>query len=868
MASVGVATFVRSTKGSAVIPVDLGGDTPKAIIIISVGHLTGNDGVAAGTDGLAARLGPDFDIGFATSSSDETENKLNVNDNSSTQVSNRRQVARLCWTGTTFSQDWDVELTSFGPDTVTLNFANAPISIGGHDRRFTLIAFGGSDCEVHLNQQNLGTGTSAIDVTAPGFEPDVVFASSALVSALGGSATGAAYMSFGIGINDGSDTQRCFARGEGAGTLTVSRPAQAIYNNRIFSLINAGSNPTTTGVGVVIGDYDASGYSLTPDASASSWYLTCLAIKAPGVLFSLDDYLTPTATGVENYTGAGFAPNRAFIVGGGPTTINTPINWVEDAATHYFAMVQDPADTTKVGVHALRNRNNVDPTQSANLSLSDGTAIMLGDTDFTHLEKGTFDAFTSDGFDIDFTTVDSTSHIFFTLLMQSGGTPADPIDIEQSGALVVAILNAPLGVYQAGVLAVANQTAEGGLTQSGALIVGNVTPRPFNWVLPEEPIDEKWQWRTDIMTSRDGSEQRVSLRTTPTVELTHKFVLDTPADIRKVYRAMWQELGKPVPMPHYQFKTKLQQPTAAGQSRLYFDPAKTNIRAGGYAFIQQGDTFQIVRVKTILSDGARLYDTIGPVFTVAAHIMPLTYHFVTSGANMKRVAPDTLAELQLTGLDTATISPMTNPAASVVTLPTCDGYAILDRRGVGSAHELAAVTGAERIDNGPGVNTYDDPWLRGDLQGSRTLRIDRLYGRSTSAPDVEWLRTFADYCKGACVPFLAPTWRNDFDLVSAPAGGTTIELEGDSYAVDYFKHAGFRFIALETAAGLIVRRVDSADASSGNSVLTVSEALPDPMSPVTKVSLAPLSRIGDDTMTLTHYAWYSEVTFAIRTVDQ
>lgn len=460
-------------------------------------------------------------------------------------------------------------------------------------------------------------------------------------------------------------------------------------------------------------------------------------------------------------------------------------------------------------------------------------------------------------------TLDVSKLVSYVVLV-----PGESFELYQSGIHVVAYQTAPVEALQSGAHIIVDQTADDTLHQSGAHVVATVKQRPFNWVLPEEPIEEVWRWNTDIITSDNGTEQRISLRTTPRVELTHRFALDNNADLRKVFRALWSDLGKPVPMPHWQYKTKLQTVTAAGQSRIYFDPKKTNIRAGGYCFIEEGNTFQILRVKTILSDGARLYDTVGPVFSTAAFIMPLTYHFVSSGAGMRRVAPDTFADLQLTGLDSATIAPLTNPEVDPVTLPTCDGYAIFDRRPVGSSFEQAAVSGASLVDLGPGVTSYMDPWKRGDLNGARTVRLSRMNGRSTSAPDVEWFRTFADYCKGSAVPFLAPTWRPDFDLVSAVAGASTLTLSGTEYAEYYFRHVGWRFIALETASGLVVRRVDAVAVSGGDSVLTLQEALPDPLEAVLKVMLAPLSRIGDDTMSLVHFAWHSEATFSIRTTDE
>lgn len=445
--------------------------------------------------------------------------------------------------------------------------------------------------------------------------------------------------------------------------------------------------------------------------------------------------------------------------------------------------------------------------------------------------------------------------------------PPEQHRVFQSGIQVVANTEANLRALQSGLNIVLHKPASFQVVQSGVQSVGYRRLRPFNWVLPEEPIEEVWRWRTDIITSDNGTEQRIALRTTPRVELTHSFALDNAPEMRQVFRAMWSELGTPVPMPHYQYPTKLQQAALTGHTRIYFDPKKTNLRAGSYAFIKEGDEFQIVRVKNITVDGARLLDTIGPDFSTRAVIMPLTYNFVASGAGMKRIAADTWAEMQLTGLDSATISPLTNPEVEAVTLPTCDGYAILDRRPVGSSFEQNVITGAELVDPGVGVASFADPWKRGDLSGNRTIRLSRLHGQGTS-PDIEWFRTFADYCKGSCVPFIAPSWRDDFDVVSAVPGGSTITIAGHDYGEYYMRHTGWRFIALETAAGLVVRRVDDVDVSGSNSVLTLQEALPGDLGAVTKMMLAPLSRIGDDSMSLVHFAWRTEVTFPIRTTDE
>jgi len=860
-----VVTFQQAAKGIVDIPVDLGGRTPKAIIMVGVSHDPGND--ATETIGGGTR-GPVLHYSFATAADAQHTHASNHAHGSSTQVNSRIYNNNVLeFTGSTFSQDWDVRLVGFADNLISINFLNAPISLS-QTRRWTILVLAGEDVEAHLNAQNLGTGTSAIDVTAPDFEPDIVFAASAFRTATG--STGGAVKSFGIGLNDGADTQRCFTNVESAGTLTVSRPGASLYDNRILNRLT-GATPNPTNVyNVVIGSYDSQGYSITPSASASSEFASFLAVKMPGIRAHLDDFLTKATTGIESYTGAGFQPRTALLVGGGNTTINTPQGETAALASHFVGMVTDQTDPLKVGVHALRNQNNTDPTVAAVKSLADGHVIIKSDTANFGAVVGMFDGFTTDGFDIDFTAT-SGAFLFMSLMLDWDDDtipPTPPITVEQSGALVIAVLNAPLHTFQSGAMIVAEQTANGGVTQSGALIVGKVIQRPFNWVLPEEPIDESWKWRTDVITSDDGTEQRIAIRSSPRVELTHRFALDNTPDLRRVWRAIWTELGKPVPMPHWPYKTKLQQPTLAGQTRIYFDASKTNLRNGGFAYIQEGDTFQIVRVKTVFADGARLSDTIGPVFTVAAQIMPLTYNFVASGTNLKRVAPDTFADTQLTGLDAATISPVTNAFAPTVTLPDCDDIPILDRRPIGTTFEQSAITGAERLDIGPGINSYVNPWDRSDLTGPRTFRLSRMNGRSVSPPDVEWFRTFCEYTKGSYRPFLAPTWRNDFDLVLAADGSSFATIESDEYFTYYWKHAGFRFVAFEHAGGLIVRKVTAVALSGGNTVLTLNEALPNPMPAVTKVMLAPLSRVNDDAFNLTHYAWYTDVTFNIRTTDQ
>lgn len=856
-----VVTFAQAAKGGVDISVDLGGRVPKAVIIVSANHDPANDA----TETAAPHRGARFDVAMAVlGGAQQSQQGATLDHNSSTQVNSRQyQNVTSVFSGSTFSQDWDVRVRGFTHDIVKIGFDNMPISIGTN-RRFTMLVLAGEDVEAHLNEQNLGTGTSAIDVTAPGFEPDIVFASTAFRTAT--STASPAMRGFGVGINDGADTQRCFTDIESAGTLTGARPGGVTRDNRIAARITAGTPPTAV-YDVTIGTYDSTGYSVTPSANAGSEIVSFLAVKMPGIRMHLDDFLTKATTGVESYTGAGFTPRVALLAGGGNTSINTPQGATAALASRYMAMVADAADPTKVGVHSHRNQNGAAPTVASTKSLDDGHVIIGSSGANFADELGEFDGFTTDGFDVDYTAT-TGAHYFLALMLDWDDDtvpPSPAFQVEQSGLLVVGLHSAEAHVFHSGAIIVGKQEAEGGVLQSGILAVGKVLQRPFNWVLPEVPISEQWDWRTDIITSDNGTEQRIAIRSTPRVTVTHKFALDNRPDLRRVFRAMWTELGKPIPVPHWPWRTKLTAPTTLGQSRIYFDPAKTNLRDGGFMFIKEGDTFQIVRIKTVYADGARLTDTIGPAFTVNADVYPLTYNFAQTGVALKRTAPDTWGEGEYRAMDAATIGPVINFYDDEVVLPECNGLVILDRRPIGNDFEDAIDTGAKQLDIGAGKNTYVSPWKRGDWVSERTFLMHRLSGYT----DVQWFRTFADYCKGSCVPFLMPSWRDDYDLASVPAdGATTVTLTGDEFLTYVWPHTGLRYIAFEHADGLIVRQVTAAVASGANTALTLGEALPTPMPDVLKVSQVALSRVANDSMSLTHYPLYSTATFGIRTTDE
>lgn len=189
--------------------------------------------------------------------------------------------------------------------------SSATLVSGGADLVFTavdtvahplvIVFFAGADVDAHVGYVDLGTGTSAIDVTAPGFEPDVV-----IVMGDSDDQALAGFFSFLIGavINDGSNTQASFTQGE-TDAQTAGKPGEYITGTYGGSQIH--STYGTIYYNLTFSDFDANGFSVTPSSTAGSDHIMYLALKLGGNQFDLQSFTTPTTTGEQTYD-PGFEP--------------------------------------------------------------------------------------------------------------------------------------------------------------------------------------------------------------------------------------------------------------------------------------------------------------------------------------------------------------------------------------------------------------------------------------------------------------------------------------------------------------------------------------------------------------------------------
>ena len=238
---------------------------------------------------------------------------------------------------------------------------------------------------------DLGTGTTAVDITAPNFEPDLVFFTY-IGSDTDGTSKASANLSFGVAHNNVLDTNKMIAFGNRTGETTTK------VNGYVAQTRASGFVGNDMGTTLSVADFDSQGFSVTPSASQSNGVLTYLALKfAANADLKIWNCTIPD-TGSYAETDPGFEPEFGMLVtAAGVASLNT-ISTTADVAIGVTAF-----DDTDLATTQIRSQDGV--TSTVEWSFFSTSFELTDPTDGTTSEAvGTFDGFDADGWDFSFTT--------------------------------------------------------------------------------------------------------------------------------------------------------------------------------------------------------------------------------------------------------------------------------------------------------------------------------------------------------------------------------------------------------------------------------------------------------------------------------
>ncbi len=376
-----------ATGNNDVTSADITGVTPEAAIIISTPASAVNTETADAAVGLA----------FLTTTS-QLIWTASDNGRTTTVVSRIGRTDSAIYVRQVGNSSVESQATgSFISGGVRLNYSIATVA-----RRAALIAF--TDVSAASGTVSLGTGTSAIDVTAPGFLPDVVFLLSTnhTFAQTANATLGAA---FGIAVRTGEQFAVSWSEANGAAD---GAPAQQIRNDCGHLQAN-----TTTGAldyKITVSDFDANGFSLTPSASAASDVLAYMAIKFDAAnSFKLVELTTPTATGSQAITGVGFRPQFALIVLTNMEAFNTAgLSDLSGALSFGFLGSEQWATSFAMDHGAATTDTATNIKQ---------TAVLSGDGPTTTAMEATLTSMDSDGMTLNWSAVQANAKKGFILFV-------------------------------------------------------------------------------------------------------------------------------------------------------------------------------------------------------------------------------------------------------------------------------------------------------------------------------------------------------------------------------------------------------------------------------------------------------------------
>lgn len=381
--------------------------------------------------------------------------------------------------------------------------------------------------------------------------------------------------------------------------------------------------------------------------------------------------------------------------------------------------------------------------------------------------------------------------------------------------------------------------------------------------VPETPIVEEWSWITDLSTSYDGTEDLIPLLRYPRRMFNGNYRFDDKADLRRHLAMMTKRFGSEFKFPLFQYATKLKQRVAAGVDTVTVNAKRSDLREGGMALVIEGSTFEEVEILALTETTVQFTTNLVNSYSPRAVVCPVVTVFSNTNANVTRANPDHSATSSFTFIERLPTLPFVSPL-NEASLTMFGGLPVLPYVPLGTGFEHAVATGLQAVEY-TGVVDLVSPWNFAQWGQNVTFKASRI----GNVDDWEWWQKFADYIQGSANPFLMPTNRADFEVVTPANGsGNQVVVKGDEYSQHYWGHGAFNRICIDSNAGRHFATVTGIVDVAGNDRLTFSPALPSGAGWAVNQKIGFLLKLRNDNdkITCNHNGLSTDIAMAVRTV--
>lgn len=354
----------------------------------------------------------------------------------------------------------------------------------------------------------------------------------------------------------------------------------------------------------------------------------------------------------------------------------------------------------------------------------------------------------------------------------------------------------------------------------------------------------KLSWLTNVITSRDDTEQRFQLRNGARASLTYEYLAGDTDEYRTFVNALLRAQAETLTVPLFTESAWLSAMVVAGSQNLALNTdASHYFSVGDSLLLTDGKTAEQVTVESLTGNALTLT-------TITSRTWPLGTR--VAKALTARLSADQVIERLTDCVATAeiTVDFLDEWTSTHTETDLYSGFSVLSQRPEFSSRLTQKVSRNIRVfDNSMGLRSFQD----------LSHKVRRTCAHRFVLSGITEIKAFFNFVmsrKGRSVPFWFPTQQPDF-VIKQNIGATATQflVENHGHAVS-FKQPGRNHIEIKTTAGAVYRRKITAIeiVDSTRERITLSSALGVALneSAIEMASYLQLMRLSSDSVELTY----------------
>lgn len=387
--------------------------------------------------------------------------------------------------------------------------------------------------------------------------------------------------------------------------------------------------------------------------------------------------------------------------------------------------------------------------------------------------------------------------------------------------------------------------------------IGRIIAARPNW---SNAVTVEFQFKTNVFTARDGTEQRESTRQTARVALTYSTILD-----RDVMRRHMGDLAEaqhlPFAVPSEWRRLTLTVATTGGETVISLDATPFWVAAGVALVVTDGSTAEMVTIASVGVGTVTLVSPVVTAFGAGADVFHAYSARVPDTADFRAVTDRTRTATVRLDVD-----PVSDPQPLMPATPvTFEGREVLlVKPNWRDEPQLTFSQDRETVDSGVGLIEVGTPRV------DHTLTLQLGFTRITTDAAEALIATFLRM-KGRRGSFWMPTWQQDIvPRVTAAAASSALEVEGSDFHAAYSASQVYNVLMVRWPDDSYqVNRIASVDLDiSLNTVLTMTDPWTADVGASAQVMWCPLWRFASDVLEV---EWLTtrvaEMTWAVQTLS-